>query len=95
MKMARIDDKVYEVIVANAAKDGRTIFSYMNRLLSQALVDYAEPVVSSTSAELTFKDQVTLKPASALRPAKQLKLCEHGYAICKFDKCKARGFNRV
>lgn len=75
MKMVRIDDAIYDVLVANAAEDQRTIFAYTNRLIAQALADSAVLVAEPVTKPNPY--------ASAPAPATM------GYACCvsKAKRC--------
>jgi len=94
MKMARIDDDIYALIVANAAKDGRTIYQYHNRLLAQALADNATLVYPPEPAVLTttFPSTTTLSPKQheSLHAEVGIKPPQMGYACCmsKTKRCK-------
>jgi hypothetical protein len=85
MKMVRIDDAIYDVLVANAAGDQRTIFAYTNRLLSRALtdaVDNAEPVYKPNDV---FVGNVGKTPAAVTKPnpyANTPAPATIGYACC-------------
>lgn len=90
MKMVRIDDAIYDVLVANAAGDQRTIFAYTNRLLSRALtdaVDNAEPVYKPNDV---FVGNVGKTPAAVAKPNPYANApVAVGYACCKLkNPCK-------
>lgn len=90
--MIRIDDAIYEVLVANAAEDDRTIFAYTNRLLTTALTNG----LSSNGRTVAF--EAADSGSSPDEPAKiEAAPMAMGYACCmsKSRRCKHWEFNEL